>query len=196
MMTLEPEQTAERIQEPPRFALNYDVTREDYAAMLHAQIGATRRTRKSANLWNIVLYLVVGLPLGIGVGWLDDHNIIRFEITAAFFGGIVVSMMGFYAYWLFFYVRHYASKAFELNRLAGKRIAVEADATGLRTAIDSSSAAYAWHAVERVDEDAERFLIWVSGMAAVIVPKRAFDSEGESVTFGAALKEWTGGQNK
>lgn len=179
------------------FAVNYTQARDDFAAMLRGQIKANAKPVNPA--WRILrfaVFLAVGLLCGFGIAWLEDRGIGSFEMFASFFAGIVASLLAFFIYWQVFYVRHYAGKVFELNRLEGKRIDLRADDNGLYTETANSSAIYQWHAVERIDEDAERFMIWISGVAAVIVPKRAFDSEAESMTFGAALKEWTRVENK
>jgi hypothetical protein len=46
-----------------------------------------------------------------------------------------------------------------------------------------------WRAVERVEQSPHHLFIYVSGFTAIVIPRRAFDSDGDWTTFCAQIEE-------
>lgn len=62
------------------------------------------------------------------------------------------------------------------------------DERGLHEQSAESWTCYPWTAVGRVDETPEHWLIWVSNLKALVIPKRS--GEQQTLDFVSAVKEW------
>lgn len=178
------------------FELRYVLEAGDFKAMYAGQSDAIRVAaggRRSGWLGNALLLAgVFALTLSYlrlrDTGWLPSMPL------APLLLGMLLLTLGFWLWWALAYRPRYVRSLISLNGLDGVEIETVVSDAGITSRSANSSVVYRWPAVLRVQETAGQFNFWVSGIMAVIVPKRAFADAGQAAEFAAAVKEWSNGK--
>ena len=177
------------------FRLQYALEADDFEAMYAGQAEAIRLAAggdKPRQGWlGYGLFMVSVFVLTLSYLRLRDTGVLPSLPLLPFFAGFFVLLVGFWLWWALVYRPRYVRSMISLNGLDGVVIDTIVDADGIASRAPGSSVIYQWSAVLRVQETKRQFNFWVSGVMAVIVPKRAFADEGQQAAFAAAVKEWS-----
>lgn len=178
-----------------RFEFTYELEPDDFKSLLASQQAVLKAGRKPVSVLQLLASMLMWLAVVVVLVWLQQVEILNPREMLVGAVGVLVGGLSILGYQRWFYLKALPRKLFELNRFVGRPHDLAVDATGVRTHVPGSTAHYEWDMVERVDDRSGRIFLWVSGMAAIIVPGRVFASAEERAAFLAAVKEWADAKN-
>lgn len=170
-------QTTPGQQDGGKIAVGLELTFDDNAAMVQASRPGWRRMAHRTVLWALVVLNAAAFVSLVG------HDPLAWVC-----GAIVILLLD----WSLVAEPWIVRRHFAKMELGGRPGTITADDEGLKIRIGSLASSVAWEAVRRIERTNRQLFFWISGVQAVIVPRRAFGENEQEERFVPLAKAGTG----